>query len=109
MSALTQNTLIQRHNARYQAVLIFPDGCNKRIGGKCAGQVSFVDNNLFPVKASAQGIVHAVHRAVDIVHRTDDIHILWDVELFIWIGMQIGILCGNLTCSTAITGVNCEE
>ena len=49
------------------------------------------------------------NRAVDIVHGADDIDIFRNIELFAGVRVQIGILRGDLSGFTAITGIYCKE
>ncbi len=64
---------------------------------------------FYETETTTHGKIKAVHRAVDIVHGADDIDIFRNIELFAGVRVQIGILRGDLSGFTAITGIYCKE
>ena len=70
---------------------------------------ALIRSEFYESEATTHGKIKAVHRAVNIVHGADDIDIFRNIELFTGGRVQIGILRGDLSGFTAITGIYCKE
>lgn len=64
---------------------------------------------LFDVHTPSHSKVEAVYRAVYIIHGTDDIDILWNIKLLIWVRMQIRILRGDFSGFASVSRIYREE